>query len=58
MSYSVEKDCEACAKKGKCTDSAFIEGAVQGIHQTDCSHSHLGAGTIIIDCVLFEEKEE
>ena len=50
MSYSFENPCLDCANKDKCTDRAFVAGAIDGTHQTDSSHSHLGYGTITLEC--------
>jgi hypothetical protein len=58
MPYSLNSKCAICARKGKCTDKHFIEGAISGIHSVWPSEKgHLGSGSIILDCQNFVEKE-
>lgn len=63
MSYSLSKSCHVCKKKDRCTDSAFIEAAISGIHQVNWSNGtekklHLGYGTIELKCQGFEDEKE
>jgi hypothetical protein len=51
MSYSVTTPCRDCTKKKGCTDGIVIAGAVQGIiHQMPFGVSHLGSGSITLNC--------
>lgn len=60
MSYSLGSKCNACKKKTNCVDSTFVQAAISGIHSVNWVNGvkkdlHLGAGTIEIKCVNFED---
>ncbi len=64
MSYSVISKCNVCTKGAECVDSAFIYGAVCGIHQVNWMNVtggrkyHLGSGSIEIQCQNFDDARE
>ena len=59
MSYALIDKCDTCAKKDKCCDQHFIQGAINGIHSVWPSEKgHLGAGTVTIECQNHEVKEK
>jgi hypothetical protein len=64
MSYQLISNCGICKKKNKCSDGAFIYGALCGIHSNcgwdsdtrlQVNKGHLGHGTVDLNCNAFEE---
>jgi hypothetical protein len=64
MSYGLDSKCHVCKLKDNCLDSVFVQAAISGIHQVNWAnlsgrqqrHAHLGAGTIKIDCINFDDE--
>lgn len=56
MSYSLTTSCHSCTKKDECTDRHFLAGAIHGIHQISTVKSHMGSGSITLDCNRLEIK--
>ncbi len=62
MSYSLKDKCFDCRKGGKeykssCIDKIILANAIGTIHNIGNMRGHLGAGSIVLDCVNFEKKE-
>ena len=65
MSYSLDKQCNQCAKVKSCLDAEIIQGAINTIHQLNdyVGHqaprdfmAHKGSGSIEIKCSNFEQQ--
>ena len=57
MSYSLIAPCSTCSKNNKCSDYQVLGGAVSAIHSMGSQKGHLGAGSIELKCMSYEQSE-